>query len=56
MMRQRITCEIYEACGLGSCFTMLILGLGGIKPIHRHEGREREIIAGGTQDFNLGVR
>ena len=30
VIRKRITGEIYEACGLGSCFTILILGLGGV--------------------------
>jgi protein-S-isoprenylcysteine O-methyltransferase Ste14 len=30
VIRRRITGEIYEACGLGSCFTILILGLGGV--------------------------
>ncbi len=30
MIRKRIVCEIYEACGLGSFFTILILGHGGV--------------------------
>jgi protein-S-isoprenylcysteine O-methyltransferase Ste14 len=28
VIRKRIICEIYEACGLGSFFTLMILGLG----------------------------
>ncbi len=30
MIRQRIVYEIYEACGLGGSFTLLILGMGGV--------------------------
>ena len=30
MIRKRIVCEIYESCGLGSFFTILILGLGRV--------------------------
>lgn len=30
MIRKRIVCEIYEACGLGSFFTVLILGHAGV--------------------------
>jgi hypothetical protein len=30
VIRKRIICEIYEACGLGGSFMLMILGLGGI--------------------------
>jgi len=30
VIRKRITCEIYEACGLGSLFTLVILGHGKV--------------------------
>jgi len=30
VIRKRITCAIYEALGLGSVYTILILGLGGV--------------------------
>jgi protein-S-isoprenylcysteine O-methyltransferase Ste14 len=30
VIRKRIICEIYEACGLGGFFTLIILGLGGV--------------------------
>lgn len=30
VIRKRIICEIYEACGLGGVFTLMILGLGGV--------------------------
>ena len=30
MIRKRIVCEIYEACGLGSLFTLVILGHGKV--------------------------
>lgn len=30
VIRQRISCEIYEAIGLGLCFSILILGSGGV--------------------------
>jgi len=30
VIQKRIICEIYEACGLGGSFTLMILGLGGV--------------------------